>query len=123
MNDGVLNPVRMRLAGWLALRILLALFGMLGLAALALILCDAALDLPEAVRVAAPWMLAIGIVAVTVAGIWRWLRLNEQRVAQLFEGTEPALGNRLTNAVQLASRSGTTSVEEFFRREAVELGR
>src|SRR5262245_39939730 len=123
MNDGVLNPLRTRLSGWLALRILLVLFGVLGLAALAVILCDAALDLPEVVRVAAPWVLAIGIVAVTVAGIWRWGRLNEQRVAQLFERTEPTLGDRLTNAVQLATRSSSTSVEEFLRREAVELGR
>src|ERR1041384_5213969 len=122
MNDGVLNPLRMRLAGWLALRLLLILLGALGSAALASILCDVALDLPEEVRVAAPWILAASAVALICVGIWQWRGLDERRVARLFERTEPALGNRLTNAVLLAAKTGASSVEEFLRREAIDLG-
>ena len=122
MNTGVLNNLRTRLAGWLGLSAVLWLFGVLGLAALALVLGDAALDLPESLRAAAPWVLGLFAAAVLAISVWQWRRLGERRVARLFERAEPALGDRLTNAVQLAGQSGSSGVEEFLRREAVDLG-
>jgi len=123
MIPGVLQNLRARLAGWLALRTGVLLVGVVGTAAFMAVLLDAALDLPEAARAAAPWVLA-GCGALVVGwAIWHWRRFEEQRVARLFERTEPALGNRLINAVQLSQHTGAEAVEEFLRREAVELGR
>jgi len=123
VNNSVLNSPRTRLAGWLALRGVLALLAILGTAAMALILLDAALDLPESLRAAASWILGLCGVTVLAVALWQWRKLNERRVARLFERTEPWLGDRLTNAVQLALQSSASGVEEFLRREAVELGR
>ncbi len=123
MNTGVLTPLRSGLGRWLALRALLAVSGAVGLLALAAVLSDAALDLPENVRVAAPWVLAAAAAAVSFAGLREWRSLSETRLARLFERMDSSLGNRLTNAVQLAQKTGATPVEEFLRRDAVELGR
>ncbi len=123
MIAGVLKRLRRRLAGWLALRAGMLLLGVVGIVALMAVALDAALDLPEAARAAAPWVLA-GCGALVVSwGIWRWRRFEEQRVARLFERTQPGLGNRLINAVQLSQHTGAEAVEKFLRREAVELGR
>ena len=123
MTSGVLYHLRSRLAGWLGLRAALLLLGILGAATFLAVLLDAALDLPETARATAPWVLA-GVGALVVAwAIWRWRRFHEQRVARLFERTQPALGNRLINAVQLSQHTSAEAVEEFLRREAVKLGR
>jgi hypothetical protein len=94
-----------------------------GAAALALVLADAAMDLSEGLRLATPWLLGAGAVVALGVAIARWYALNDRRVARLFERAEPALGDRLTNAVQLSSQPSADSVQEFLRREAVELGR
>lgn len=120
---GVLHHLRARLAGWLALRAVALLLGVVGIAAFLAVLVDAALDLPEPARVTAPWVLA-GCGALVVGwAIWHWQRFEEQRVARLFERVQPGLGNRLINAVQLSQHTSAEAVEEFLRREAVELGR
>jgi hypothetical protein len=123
MIVGVLKHLRTRLAGWLALRATVLLIGVVGVAAIIAVLLDAGLDLPEPARAAAPWMLAACGVLVVAWAIWHWRRFEEQRVARLFERTQPALGNRLINAVQLSGHTSAEAVEEFLRREAVELGR
>ena len=123
MSRGVLHHLRARLAGWLALRTGVLLAGVVGLTALLAVILDAALDLPEAARAAAPWVLALCGCFVLGWGVWLWRRFEEQRVARLFERAQPALGSRLINAVQLAQRTGAAPVEEVLRREAVELGR
>lgn len=123
MRTGVLRSLRRRLAGWVALRTGALLVGAVGLLALAAVLLDAAFDLPESARVAAPWALAGCAALVLSLGAWQWRRLEEGRVARLFERAEPSLGNRLINAVQLARRTGARGVEEYLRREAVALGR
>jgi hypothetical protein len=115
--------LRARLAGWLALRGTLLLLGTVGAAACAAVVLDAALDLPEGARAAAPWVLAGCGVLVVAWAIWHWRRFEEQRVARLFEQTQPALGNRLINAVQLSQQASADAVGEVLRREAVELGR
>jgi len=123
MMPGVLHHLRSRLAGWLALRAGALLLGVVGLAGFLAVLLDAALDLPEPARAAAPWVLA-GCGAVVVGwAVWHWRRFEEQRVARLFERVQPGLGNRLINAVQLSQHTSAEAVEEFLRREAVELGR
>ena len=123
MNFQVLHDVRLCLARWLVLRILLAVLAVAGALALAAVLSDAALDLSEETRVAAPWLLGVAIAIALGAGFLEWRRLTESRLARLFEESDAALGNRLINAVQLAQKTGASGAEEFFRREAVELGR
>jgi len=123
MNNSVLNHLRARLGRWFALRVLLAICGAAGLLALAAVLSDAALDLPENVRLTAPWVLATAAAAMLFIGIREWCSFSETRVARIFERMDFSLGNRLTNAVQLAQKTGVTPVEEFLRRDAVELGR
>ena len=44
-------------------------------------------------------------------------------MARLFERSDPSLGDRLTNSVQLAAQPGQSPVQQFLRDEAVELGR
>lgn len=122
-SQKVLNPLRTRLAGWLALRVTLALSATLGALALAAVLLDAIVDLPQPARLAAPWVLTAAALGLLAGGIAEWRRLSEKRVARLFERAHPQLGNRLIIAVQLASQNGDTPVEEFFRREAVDRGR
>jgi hypothetical protein len=123
MKTGVLTWLRARLAGWFTVRCLLFLSGTVALFALILVMMDAMFDLPESVRTAAPWMLGgcgLGVILATALH-WRWL--NEARLARQFEQTIPGLGNRITNAVQLANRSTDTAVGEYLRREAIHLGR
>ena len=119
----VLQGLRVRLGAWLSLRTVLTLLGVGSLLALVLILMDAAIDLADNTRAASPWLLAITALAVLGLGLWSWLRFSEQRLARSFERANPALGNRLINAVQLAGQAGATPVEQLLRDEAVELGR
>lgn len=123
MSAAVLSHLRLRVAAWLTLRGLLVLFGVVGVAALAFLLGDAAMDFSEPTRVAAPWMIGAGAVVLLILVVIPLRRLAEARMARLFERTEPSLGNRLTNAVQFAGKSGDGAVNEFLRQEAVELGR
>ena len=119
----VLQGLRVRLGAWLSLRTVLTLLGVGSLFALALILLDAAIDLPDTTREATPWLLALTTLAVLGFGLWSWMRFTEPRLARSFERADPALGNRLINAVQLAQQPGMTPVEQLLRNEAVELGR
>src|ERR1039458_7475630 len=119
----VLHSLRSRLAGWMALRSGLASLALLGTLTLAAVLADAAVDLPEGVRVAAPFLLAAVVFGGLVAGWVLWRRLTEMVLARALERTDASLGNRLTNAVDLARKTGNSPVQEFLRREAVELGR
>ena len=123
MTRSVLHRLRTQVAGWLALRVALSALIVLGVLALAAVLFDAALDLPEMVRVAAPWVSGAAVVAALGAGFWEWHQLPEARVARRFEQTDGSLGSRLINAVQLAQITGDSAAAEFLRREAVELGR
>src|SRR5205809_6645908 len=101
MKGSFLKPLRARLAVWLILRGLLALAAVVAVAALAFLLGDAALDLSEATRVAAPWVLG-GLTALLVVLALVPLRtLRDDPLARVLERHEPALGDRLTNAVQL----------------------
>ena len=123
MTFRVLQSLRMRLAGWRVLLVLLLLVGVIGAVTLAAVVFDAALDLPEPARVSAPWVLALCAVAVLGGGFWGWRRVRESRLARFFERADSSLGNRLINAVQLAAQTTVSPVEECLRREAVELGR
>ena len=123
MNFQVLHLVRLRFAGWLALRVWLTALGLVVALALAAVLADAALDLPETLRAAALWLLGAALMAALGAGWLEWRRLTEARLARLFEQTDSTLGNRLINAVQLAQKPPADGTEEFFQREAVALGR
>ncbi|MGA2173579.1 MAG: hypothetical protein ABSH38_01215 [Verrucomicrobiota bacterium] len=119
----VLGHIRSRLARWLALRTGLVLLAALALLSLGAVITDAALDLPAPCRVAAPWLLLVTALAVLGAVIFFWRRFSDPFLAWLLECTDPSLGNRLTNAVDLAHKTGASAVQEFLRREAVELGR
>ena len=119
----VLHNLRSRLAGWLALRSALAALVLLATLALALALADAAVDLPEGIRVATPVILGAAVVGVLLAGWVFWRRLTEMRLARALELKDASLGNRLSNAVDLERKTGDSPAQEFLRREAVELGR
>ena len=119
---GVLHHLRSRLAGWMALRSALAALAVLGALALAAVLADAAMDLPETVRVATPMMLPVAVFAVLLTGWVSWRRLSEMFLARVLERRDPSLGNRLSNAVDLEQKTGDSPVQEFLRREAVALG-
>ena len=123
MNTPVLHPLRTRLAYWLALRFLLLTLGALGGMTGGMVLADAALDLPETLRAAVPLLLVGSGLALLAAAIGAWRQLTPTRLARRFEQTDLSLGNRLTNAVQLAQKTSASSAEELFRRQAVELGR
>jgi hypothetical protein len=120
---GVLHAARSHLAGWLALRALLVLLAALALLSLGAVITDAALDWPESFRVAAPWLLIPFLAGVPGFAIWQWRRLTEKLLARRFEQFDPSLGNRLTNAVDLAQKTGGSAVQEYLRGQAVELGR
>jgi hypothetical protein len=123
MNATVLSHLRLRVAAWLTLRGILILLAVVAAAALAFLIGDAALDLSDATRAAAPWVLGgMAMALLILAGI-PLRRLHDDRMARLFERHEPALGDRLTNAVQLGQQSKDEAVGEFLRRAAVELGR
>jgi hypothetical protein len=123
MNNGVLHQLRARITGWLVLCVGLATPGVLGALLLGAVLSDAVLDLPETLRALAPWILGAAAATMAGLGIWKWRSLTETHTARLFERADSSLGNRLTNAVQLAQKTADSAVEEFLRREAVELGR
>jgi hypothetical protein len=123
MTFAVLHHLRPRLARWQGAQTLLAALGGMAAVALAAALADAVLDLPEALRAAA-WIPLTGVLAgALLAGYIQWRRLTEARLARWFEEAAPELGNRLINAVQLARQTGASPAGEYFRREAVELGR
>src|SRR5690349_13277602 len=105
MTEHVLTSLQRRLNGWFALRAVLLVVVASGGLLLALLLLDAQLDLSDGLRASAPALLAGSSVAVIASTIWRLRRLSQERVARLFERTNPALGNRLINAVQLSQRS------------------
>ena len=123
VSAGIQEASRRRWGGWLALRTCLTLLGVIGGAALIAIAVDAVIDLPESGRVVAPWLLGAGGLLVLALSVRQWRRLGEQRLALLFEGIQPSLGNQLINAVQLSKCSSSTVVEEFLRLESMELGR
>jgi uncharacterized protein YjiS (DUF1127 family) len=121
--NGVLAHLRGRLAVWFVLRGVLLLVTAMAAAVLVLGAADAAFDLPEEGRAAAPWFLAtcgLVILVATVAPVARW---GEWRLACQFERNDPALGNALTNAVQLDSLATVSPVTEALRQAAVERGR
>jgi hypothetical protein len=119
----VLESVRRPLGAWLLLCILLLLVGVVGGLAAGAGLLDAAVDLPESLRVLAPYGLAGAGLCVAAFGIWRWRQFDDEGIARSYERTQPALGNRLINAVQLSGRAAATATEECLRQQAVELGR
>jgi hypothetical protein len=123
VNFHVLQHVRSRFARWLTLRVALVTLAVAGALVLVLVLADAVLDLPEAIRAVLPWSLVMVILAELAVGYFKWRRLSESNMARRFEQSDTALGNRLINAVQLAEKSSASGTEEFFRRQAVELGR
>ena len=123
MNSGILLSLRRRLSAWLVLRTVLLLLGLIGALALAAVLLDGAVELPDRWRAAAPWLFAGCSLVALIFGIWQWWRFEEQRLARLFERAQPSLGNQLINAVQLGKQTGSSNIEEFLRLEAVELGR
>jgi len=123
MNFQVLRHVRLRFARWLVLRVWLTALGVVVALTLAAVLADAALDLPETLRATVLWLIGAALAVTLGAGYLEWRRLTESYLARLFEQTNTALGNRLINAVQLAQKDSADGTQEFFRREAVELGR
>lgn len=123
MNGGGLNQLRARLAVWLTLRICLTVIAVAGAIALAEVLADAVLDLSDGARSLAPWLVGIGVALVILQGLLGWRWLTELRAARLFESHEPAVGNRLSNAVQFENQTGASAVGEFLRRETMLLGR
>ncbi len=123
MRESILQTLRVGLTRWLAARVAVLTLGTLGALTLGAVLLDAALDLPEAVRAAAPWLLGAVLVVALAAAVWEWRRVTEMGVARRFERMDASLGNRLTNAVHFAPRTGTTPIEEFLRGESVALGR
>ncbi|HEU0009326.1 MAG TPA: hypothetical protein VFT34_05890 [Verrucomicrobiae bacterium] len=122
MNATVLSRLRLRVTAWLTLRGLLVVLAVVAAAALAFLLGDAAMDFSDSTRLAAPWILAGGTLLLLVLAVVPLRRLGDGRIARSFERHDPSLGDRLTNAVQLARKQGGEPVEEFLRREAVELG-
>jgi hypothetical protein len=122
MSQSVLHNLRARLGGWLALRVALLALASIAAVALLVVISDAAFDLPEGFRSAAPWLLVVAVVGVVAAGLLEKRRLSETRVARLFEANDASLGNRLINAIQLAEKTSEHPTGEFLRREAVRLG-
>jgi hypothetical protein len=123
MNFQILSQVRARFRGWLALRTALAAGGTLTALALAAVLADAILDLPEGLRAAGLWILAAAAGGTLWAAFLEWRRVTEAHLARRFEQANTALGNRLINAVQLAERQPANAAEVYFQRETVTLGR
>jgi hypothetical protein len=119
----VLKDLCSRVRRWLALSAIFNLLAASAALALGAVLLDATLDLSENVRAVAP--LGLAVIAGSYFGfsLWRMRTVTERRVAWQFEQANPAIGTRLTNAVELAHKSGASAVEEFLRREAVQLGR
>jgi hypothetical protein len=78
--------------------------------------------LPEGIRVTLPGLLALAGIMVLGFGIRQRRKLSERRVARLFETSYPALGDQLTNAVQLSADESHSAVGECLRRDAIALG-
>lgn len=122
MRHSVLHDLRARLGGWLALRVTLMVLAGVAAIALVMVISDAAFDLPEGLRSAAPWLFVLAVVGVLGTGLLEKRRLSEARVARLFETSDASLGNRLINAIQLSEQTSPSATGEFLRREAVRLG-
>jgi hypothetical protein len=123
MTDKAITRLRQRLAGWLVLRGWLWIAVFLGVMLLGVVVLDAALDLPEAVRVAVPVGMGVLVLVGIVWLVVTWRQLTDARVARRFEAADPKLGTRLTNAVQLSGAESPNAIGEYLRREAVALGR
>jgi hypothetical protein len=123
MSGGVMSQLRSRLAAWQAFRVVLWLTGAIGGIALAAIALDAAVDLPDAARVAVPWLAGLCALVIVARGWLQNRRMTEYESARIFEQSGASPGNRLSNAVQMAGRAGATPVEEYLRLETIELGR
>jgi len=121
--NGVLHHLRSRVTRWLALFLLVLLLAIFAVLALGGILLDAAVDLPKMLRPSPGDFLAPGLVGFIVAIWFLRRRCSEAYLAWSWESKDPTLGNRLSNAVDLGKKSGDGPVQEFFRREAVALGR
>ncbi|MEY2409490.1 MAG: hypothetical protein QOF48_2160 [Verrucomicrobiota bacterium] len=122
MNGSILKPLRARLASWLVLRGFLALAALLAAFALAFLMGDAALNLSDTTRLAAPWILGCAALLFLGLALLPLRHLRDDRMARMLERQQPALGDRLTNAVQLSLATKTEAIAEFLRREAIVLG-
>ncbi|HUR56804.1 MAG TPA: hypothetical protein VM029_03785 [Opitutaceae bacterium] len=123
MNERILQSAQRRVRAWSAVRCALLVAGSLGGLALAALLLDAAVDLPDHVRAFAPWLLATVAAIIVIVCVNEARRLNDRRLAKLFERNQPRVGDQLTNAVELAQVPGRDDVGEFLRLEAVRQGR
>lgn len=123
-NSGasILDAARRQLTGWLVARTVLRFVAGCSAVILAAFFVDAALELPDEVRTLG--LPALGLLAgVLVATSWREGRgLRPGPLARRFEARDPALGNRLTNAVQLAHAPAPPGIGEHLRAEAIALG-
>lgn len=122
VKEGVLHELRARVTRWLALRVILVAAATLAGLALAAVICDAALDLAENVRLATPWLLSLAVVAILCFGFFERRRFTDPKVARLLEKADTSLGNRLINAVQLAQQKCESPTGEFLRAEVVRIG-
>lgn len=118
----VLGTVRRRLFAGLVVRHAFVAVAALSGLVLALFLMDAIADLPERLRAATPVLLGTVAALVVALLIVRLHALRERRVARMLEQRDATLGNRLTNAVELAETKQPTDVGEYLRLAAVELG-
>lgn len=121
-ESAVVGSLRRRWRAWLGLRTALLMITTAGLLALAAVLLDAALNFPQSVRVAAPWIVLLALLALAGFAGWKAFSLSATRLARLFERRDGGLGDSLTTAVQLSEVSCSDPVAECFRREAVERG-
>src|SRR6266850_2471021 len=118
----VLGDLRVRLVRCLGLGWVLVLASLVGALAFVALAGDAAIDLPESLRVFTPWLIGICAAAVIAIAVLQFRRTTSARVARLFERADPELGSALTNAVQLGALTTDLAVQEFLRREAVQRG-
>lgn len=123
MRKSVLQPLRARLAGWRALEAALQGLAGVGGLALAMVLADAAFDLPGGLRAAAFGLGAAIVLAPILGALLRAPLLTDEGLAGRLERSDVRLGTKLTNAVHLRRQPGVSSVERYLRSEAVELGR
>ena len=120
MNRNVLSDLRRRLSGWLVLRGILMFVGILGAVALALVLTDAALDLPDALRLLAPWCLGACAIGLAAALWWQWRKLNAHRIARLFEQSHPDLATSALANSPAGATSGPNAAETAFLAKLAE---
>jgi hypothetical protein len=99
----VLGSLRWRLRGLLLIHAVLAIVAVLLGAALAGVFADAILILSQPLRIVAPWIIAACAMVLLVALVARLLRITPTRLARSLEAADPALGTKLTNAVQLSA--------------------